>query len=98
MSDDGMLVVKFGALEQASADIERAYNKLEAQLAQLERDAEPLVATWRGDAQAAYTQRRERWRRAADDLKSILRDIKIAVDESAQDYRTTEKKATSLFQ
>jgi early secretory antigenic target protein ESAT-6 len=98
MGNDGVLVVKFGALQQAGVDIQKALNNLESQLGQLERDAAPLVATWKGDAQLAYAERQDKWRRAADDLKSILRDIRIAVDESAQDYLTTEKKATSLFQ
>ena len=98
MSNDGVLVVNFGALNQAGADIEKALNNLDSQLGQLEIDAAPLVATWEGDAQLAYAQRQDKWRRAAEDLKTIQRDIKIAVTESAQDYLTTEKKATSLFQ
>lgn len=98
MGNDGVLVVNFGALQQAGVDIQKALNTLESQLGQLERDAAPLVATWDGEAKLAYDQRQDKWRRAAEDLRSILRDIKIAVDDSAQDYLTTEKKATSLFQ
>ena len=98
MANDGVLVVNFGALHQAGADIHKALNRLESQLSELERDAAPLVATWAGEAKLAYDQRQEKWRRAAEDLKNILRDIKHAVDDSAQDYLNTEKKATSLFQ
>lgn len=98
MTGDGMLVVNFGALQQAGADIHKAVHRLDAQLGQLERDAAPLVATWQGEAKEAYDLRQAKWRSAAEDLKSILRHIKIAVDESANDYLNTEKKATSLFQ
>ena len=94
---DGLLVVSFPALQQASADIQKALNTLEAQLSQLERDAAPLVATWDGEARQAYEQRQARWRSAAQDLQAMLRDIKIAVDESAADYLNTEKKNTNLF-
>jgi len=97
MNDD-VLVVNFPALQQASADIQRALNTLDTQLAQLERDAAPLVATWDGDARAAYDQRQSRWRAASVDLQSMLRDIKRALDDSAADYLSTEKKNTSLFQ
>jgi 6 kDa early secretory antigenic target len=96
--NDGVLVVTFPALQQASADIQKALSTLESQLSQLERDAAPLVATWSGEAKQAYDQRQARWRAASQDLQNMLREIKIAVDDSAADYLSTEKKNTSLFQ
>jgi early secretory antigenic target protein ESAT-6 len=95
---DDRLVVSFPALQQASADIQKAFNSLDSQLGQLERDAAPLVASWSGEAKEAYDQRQARWRGAAQDLQSMLREIKVAVDESAADYVNTEKKNTGLFQ
>jgi early secretory antigenic target protein ESAT-6 len=95
---DGMLVVNFGAMQQASADIQRALNTLDSQLGQLERDAAPLVATWESEARQAYDQRQARWRNASLELQQMLRDIKTALDESAADYLSTEKSNTSLFQ
>ncbi|GIF65425.1 ESAT-6-like protein [Asanoa ishikariensis] len=97
MNDD-VLVVNFPALQQASADIQRALNTLDTQLGQLERDAAPLIASWDGEARQAYDQRQSRWRTASADLQSMLRDIKRALDDSAADYLSTEKKNTSLFQ
>jgi uncharacterized protein YukE len=35
---------------------------------------------------------------ASQDLQTILRDIKNAVDASASDYQDTERKATSRFE
>ncbi|MCA2214581.1 WXG100 family type VII secretion target [Jidongwangia harbinensis] len=96
--NDGMLLVNFGALAQASADIQKALNQLQSQLQQLERDAGPLVATWDGPARAAYQARQRKWQAAAEDLSGILRNIKIAVDESAADYQTTERAATQRFE
>ena len=96
--NDGVLVVSFPALQQASADIQKALSTLDAQLGQLERDAAPLVATWSGAAREAYEQRQARWRTASQDLQVMLRDIKIAVDESTADYLDTERRNTQLFQ
>ncbi|MFV2101958.1 WXG100 family type VII secretion target [Micromonospora sp. LOL_024] len=96
--EHGVLVVNFAALQQASADIQRALNTLDAQLGQLESDAAPLVASWSGAAQQAYEQRQARWRTASEDLQRMLRDIKLAVDESASDYLDTEKRNAGLFQ
>lgn len=96
--NDGLLLVNFGALQQASLDIQKALGELSNQLSQLERDAGPLVDTWNGSAQAAYRERQARWQAAAGELSEILRNIKVAVDESAADYQETERKATSRFQ
>ena len=96
MSDD-VLVVNFAALEQASADIAHAVGRLEAQLSQLEQDARPLVATWSGEARAAYDARQMRWRQAAADLTVMLQEIKIAIDDSAADYLATENRNASMF-
>lgn len=95
--NDEMLVVNFAALEQASVDIQTALGQLESQLDQLERDAAPLVATWGGDAKQAYDARQTKWRTAAADLAAMLRDIKVALDDSAADYRSTEQRNTNLF-
>ncbi|MFF3867295.1 WXG100 family type VII secretion target [Micromonospora sp. NPDC001898] len=96
--DHGVLVVNFAALHQAGADIQRGLKTLDDQLGQLERDAAPLVAGWDGEARQAYEQRQTRWRSASQDLQAMLRDIKLAVDDSASDYLDTEKRNVNLFQ
>lgn len=96
MSDT--LVVNFAALSQASLDIQAALDALASQLTQLEHDAAPLVATWDGPAREAYDVRQAQWRSAAEDLSRMLRDIKVAVDDSAADYLHTERRNTGLFQ
>lgn len=98
MPNDGVLLVNFGALQQASADIQKAVSALQSQLDQLERDAAPLVTTWDGEAQQAYQQRQATWRTASQDLQGILQNIKVAVDHSVEDYISTEKQATQRFQ
>jgi len=96
--NDGPLVVNFGALQQAGADINKALSTLRSQLDQLEHAAGPLVASWDGEAQQAYARRQATWRSASVDLQNILRDIKVAVDQSAEDYLSTERRAAQRFQ
>ena len=98
MANDGMLLVNFGAMQQASSDIQKAITRLQTQLDQLEADAKPLISTWNGAAQEAYAHRQAKWRQASADLHHILRNIKHAVDRSTEDYVNTEKQATSRFQ
>jgi WXG100 family type VII secretion target len=95
---DGMLLVNFGALTNAAADIQKAITKLESELSQLEQDAGPLVATWSGAAKDAYAERQRRWQSASQDLQSILRNIKAAVETSAADYQDTERRAQARFE
>ncbi|BCY05166.1 WXG100 family type VII secretion target [Actinoplanes sp. L3-i22] len=96
--NDGVLLVNFSALRQAGTDIDKALATLRTQLDQLERDAAPLVESWAGEAREAYAQRQTTWRAASADLEGILRQIKLAVDESAADYVATERAATQRFQ
>ena len=56
------------------------------------------MASWPGEALQAYEQRQRRWRSASQDLQVMLRDIKLALDDSAADYLDTEKKNVGLFQ
>jgi WXG100 family type VII secretion target len=97
MSEDGQLLVNFATLHKASDDIQSALGKMRSTLSDLEQAARPLVDTWDGQAKAAYAQRQETWRRAADDLAMILNSIKTAVDDSAADYHQTERSNTQLF-
>jgi len=93
-----MLLVNFGSLQQAGADIGKAVSTLQAQLDQLEADGARLYESWDGAAKQAYTERQKKWRSAANDLTSILQNIKGAVDRSAEDYISTERAATQRFQ
>jgi WXG100 family type VII secretion target len=95
--NDGMLVVNFAALEQASRDIQSAIGELNGQLANLEADARPLVATWSGTAREAYDANHLKWTNAANDLTRMLTDIKNAVDESAAEYSVTETRNANMF-
>lgn len=92
------MIVNFAALHQASADISRALGSIESQLGALEQAAAPLVQTWDGEARHAYELRHRTWRTAAEELARTLREIRVAVDESAADYAATERRATRLFE
>lgn len=97
MAGDGRLLVNFAALQQATADINKAIASLQQQLDQLEKHAAPLVETWQGNAKEAYHVRQNQWRRSADDLTQILQNIKAAVERSTEDYVQTERAATQRF-
>jgi 6 kDa early secretory antigenic target len=94
---DGQLLVQFGALQNASANISKAVNTLHSKLSDLESAAGPLVQVWDGTAKQAYAQRQQQWRSAAQDITEILARIKSALDQSAEQYAATERSNTNLF-
>lgn len=94
---DGQLVVNFTALQTAAGDINNAINAMESQLAEAEQTAAPLVASWDGSARDSYQARQAVWTKAATDLSTMLRDIKRAVEQSAEQYQATETRNTNLF-
>jgi early secretory antigenic target protein ESAT-6 len=96
--NDGLLLVNFGELENASANIGRALATLTSDLADLERKGNALKETWSGAAKDAYEERQDRWQAASRDLQSILQQIRSAVDKSKADYHDTERAATNRFQ
>ena len=94
---DGLLKVDVAAMETAGVDLASALMKLKNELAQLEQDAAPLVATWKSEAQEAYAVRQRTWENASNDLTEILQRIQGAVNDATSDYRDTEKRATQRF-
>jgi len=96
--DNGLLLVNFGSLSQASGDIASALSQLQTRLAEVKRDGDKLAETWQGTAKSAYYERQRKWEAAADDLTIILRQIQGALDESKNDFHDTERRATNRFQ
>ena len=96
--DNGLLLVNFGSLANATADIQDAVNKLHTQLGDLETEGQRLADSWGGSAKEAYYLRQQTWRDAARDLTEILQKIKIAVADSTDDFQDTERRATNRFQ
>ena len=95
MSD--RLLVNFPALQAASQHISTAISSLHNQLSDLESAAKPLVASWNGKAQQEYAVRQQTWTKAAQDLTTILNEIKRSLDESAREYQATEQANANLF-
>jgi WXG100 family type VII secretion target len=98
MPDGGKLVINFAHLAQAAQDINSAVNAMNNEIDACERAAQPLVASWEGDAQEAYGIRQAKWREAANHLSQMLRDIKAAVEDSASNFTQAEHRNKALFE
>lgn len=89
--------VDFAALGQTIDDLNRAATHMNERLADLERQAAPMVALWQGAARDAYDQRQATWRKAAEELNTILAGIKTAVQQSSTEYQATESQVAGTF-
>jgi 6 kDa early secretory antigenic target len=98
MSDDQRIVVNYATLHAASEHVGKAMETMNGLLQQLEGDAKPLVHEWTGDAQTAYLERQQQWRNSAEHLSGMLREIRIAIDASAEGYKTADGTAAKGFQ
>ena len=95
--NDGVLLVNFAALGQAGADIERALQKMRADLDELKAKGDELTATWSGAAKDSYQERQDKWTKASADLEAILRQIQGAVVDSQEDYANAERAGAQRF-
>ena len=92
-----MLVVDIAALGRMGTEIAAARAVLCSTLDELDAEVRPLADTWGGVAHRAYAERRDAWRRAAGELAVLLGEIGRAVDDSAADYLTVERRSRALF-
>ncbi|MFI5955621.1 WXG100 family type VII secretion target [Cryptosporangium sp. NPDC051539] len=91
------IAVNFASLTKAAEDIQSAIGKMNAELDGLEKGVQPLLATWDGDAKAAYMARKREWDSASQDLAQLLTGIKGAVLKSAEIMHAREKQNTNMF-
>ncbi len=98
MADGTFLKVNFTALADAHADLGRGLDQLTTKLADLDRDARPLVNTWEGTAQTAYHTHQAAWTKSATELKTLLADIQRALHHSLHEYQDTENRNRNRFQ
>jgi early secretory antigenic target protein ESAT-6 len=98
MSNGASLIVNEARLRQAAEDIESAIKSMDGALDDAENSARPLISTWQGTARTAYDARQQKWTQAANDLTTMLRDVKKAVIETADRFRATEDGNTALFE
>ena len=93
----GSIVLSFSALQAAEAAINSNLTKLRARLDQLEADLQPLVATWSGDAQAAYLVQKKQWEQAAQDLALMLQAIVLGLGNTNTDYTDAQRRIVASF-
>lgn len=97
MSANGNLKVGYEALDGAASDIKSAALAIEDKLTQLENRMQGRMDQWTGAASQSFTEARQRWDRAMNDMKDVLNDIGQTVGLSNEEYKRAEAANAKRF-
>jgi WXG100 family type VII secretion target len=97
MSNDGHMLVTFGAINEAAMDTDAIAGQIAQQLADLKSYLAPLMATWSGQASADFQALQAKWDASAGDLNQVLRQISQSLRTAGDNYMTTERTNSSIW-
>jgi WXG100 family type VII secretion target len=97
MSQDGHILVTFGAINEAAMDTDSVASQIAQQLSDLKAYLAPMVASWSGDASSEYQALQSRWDASANDLNQVLRQMAQALRTAGDNYSSTERKNSSIW-
>lgn len=93
----GHILVNFGTLQNASAEVRSTAGRVQQQLDELKAGVQRIAASWEGKAQEGYQARQAEWDRSAADLQQVLNQIATALESAAQNYQATENRNAAIW-
>jgi early secretory antigenic target protein ESAT-6 len=97
MSNEGNMLVTFGAINEAAMDTDSIATQIAQQLSDLKAYLAPLTATWSGEASSDFQALQAKWDSSASDLNQVLRQIGQALRVAGEEYRATESTNSRIF-
>lgn len=94
---DGYIYVSYDHINNAADDMIAQTKAIETTIDNMERELEPLKASWYGSDAAAYADKQQAWNTAIDNAKSLLMEHKALLERLGLNYNDTEKRLTSLW-
>ena len=91
------LLVNFQTVTQASQDVRSTAGRIKSQLDDLEAMVKRVANTWEGAAQEGYQNKQRQWDQTADHLHQVLLKISTALQNSADNYQSTEKSNANVW-
>ncbi|MDT0378822.1 WXG100 family type VII secretion target [Streptomyces sp. RKND-216] len=91
------ILVNFQTVSQASSDVRTTANNIKSQLDDLEAAVKRVANTWEGSAQEGYQNKQRQWDQTADHLHQVLMKISTALQNSADNYQSTEKANANVW-
>ena len=95
MSD---LVYNYGKIATSTEAIDTFITSMESYVEELEDQVEKkLMPTWDGQSREAYYSAQTDWTAAMNAIKGILNQVKISVNEGAENMDLTDKRWATAF-
>lgn len=91
------ILVNFQTVSQASQDVRTTANSIKSQLDDLEAAVKRVAATWEGSAQEGYQAKQRQWDQTAEHLHQVLMKISTALQNSADNYQSTEQANANVW-
>ncbi|MBF6438676.1 WXG100 family type VII secretion target [Nocardia cyriacigeorgica] len=88
--NEGQLIALAGDIRTSKSRLTETHDELTGYVNQ-------LVASWEGQAQAAYRDKQARWDDAHNDLLTILEAVAKVVEDGAIDMTTADKTAAQSW-
>ncbi|SNR71424.1 WXG100 family type VII secretion target [Haloechinothrix alba] len=89
--------VHYETLFNASSEVETASKAMTEASDNLKSDLNPLVSTWKGEAEQNYRQLQADWDSAHAELNQILAQIATALQRIGEGYRDMEGQQAKRF-
>lgn len=91
------ILVNFSTVTQASQDVKATAGRIKQQLDDLEAMVKRVASTWEGAAQEGYQAKQRQWDQTAKHLHEVLMKISTALQNSADNYQSTEKSNANVW-
>lgn len=93
----GPIKVTFGEIANGQQAVTQTSRQVNQQLEDLKASIARLVATWQGEAAAAYQVKQQQWDRSAEELNQVLNQIGVALGTANDNYQSAEKANASRW-
>jgi WXG100 family type VII secretion target len=87
---DGDIYVNYGSVNDVEDVLSAATNAVSRILDEINGQVGPLVSSWQGSSQDAYTQVQTKWNSDTQDMQSLLSQYAPTLDEMKVNYGNTD--------
>jgi WXG100 family type VII secretion target len=87
---DGDIYVNYGSVNDVKDVLSDATNAVSQILDSINQTVGPLVASWQGSSQDAYSQIQAKWNSDTQDMQSLLSQYAPTLDEMSVNYGNTD--------
>ncbi|WP_030708694.1 WXG100 family type VII secretion target [Streptomyces sp. NRRL F-2580] len=96
-ADDGHTKVRYDSVQQMANRLRQVSKHIIEDLDAMERAVAVVTDTWDGEAHGQYVELQKKYRDKADHMKNMLEKVAQLIERGKDDYRATDKRASSLF-